>query len=625
MNILEKNFSLSSFEKPWAIFLVLLACFTVYSFMLSAPFKTLDDEFTIEKNPHIRSFTNLKTIFRSSYFGGDAYYRPLVTFTYMIEYHFFGLNPVFYNFTNLILHMITTFSVFLLICLLLGEARMALGVALLFAIHPIHWEAVANIAGRSILLCGLLIVNAFFFYCLFEKSTKKIYYVFSLLFFGLALLSKEAAAVCPLVIFTYRWLLSDASKFPLRNFLKPIIPFFAMVGIYVLWRHTLGITKFFYWRNMLEGLLGFLSFLRSVFTNVRLFVLPIDLHFDRMRKLFLQLNDPELMVTVAAIIFLIILWTRFRQHISITIKFFIAWSLIELLPVSQILVSVGVQPGYISTAEHFLYLPSIGFFVILIFGAQHLYAKTAPYVSRPVMLIAITGYFIFLFLTTVEQNIYATHEMAMFERTLKINPANSRIRNSLALSYAKEKDFKKAEKHFRLTVEYDPYNTRARIGLGKSLHDQGRYFEAMQEYEKIEYPEGFEKLIHENLTATYNQLIEGYKKRINHEPENARLYYSLGVIYTKKKETQAALEQYEKAVSLDANFKEAIFNLATAYAIQGENNMAIVFYERVINLSGPKDSLDYVACMYLPNLYRQLGDEVKANYYFELAKSLKGE
>ena len=94
---------------------------TAYSFMLSAPFKTMDDEFSIVNNFNIKSFQNTAQILGSSFFNGNAYYRPLVSLSYMLEYHFFDLNPLFYNLDNLLLHLATSISVFFIVFIKYNE------------------------------------------------------------------------------------------------------------------------------------------------------------------------------------------------------------------------------------------------------------------------------------------------------------------------------------------------------------------------------------------------------------------------------------------------------------------------------------------------------------------------
>jgi len=144
--------------------IVILLGFLAHSCMLTGTFKTLDDDISIINNEDIKDFANTGKIFTSSYFGGKHYYRPLVALSYMIEYHFVGLRSFYYNLTNLTFHLSIAVTVFFLIVLILKDRSIAFFTSLLFAIHPIQWEAVSNISGRAVILSTFLTMNAFFFY-----------------------------------------------------------------------------------------------------------------------------------------------------------------------------------------------------------------------------------------------------------------------------------------------------------------------------------------------------------------------------------------------------------------------------------------------------------------------------
>src|SRR5262245_8272604 len=80
--------------------------FLAYSFALQGSFKTMDDEVSIVKNEDIRSFKNIGKLLTSSFFGDKSYHRPMVMISFMTEYHFWGLNALYYYVTNIFLHTI---------------------------------------------------------------------------------------------------------------------------------------------------------------------------------------------------------------------------------------------------------------------------------------------------------------------------------------------------------------------------------------------------------------------------------------------------------------------------------------------------------------------------------------
>ena len=594
-------------QRKTIVGLILLAVmtFAVYSFGVNDAFKTMDDDYSIVRNEKIRSFRNLPDVVTSSFFGGDSYYRPLVTVSFMKEYFLFKLNPVPYYIDNILIHVINTFLIFGIVFHLTDRRKIAMGVAFLFALHPVHWEAVSNISGRAILLSACYYFASF--YCFLLVDRKKYFSYLSLAFFAFALLCKESAGVLPLLLFSYIFFMKRKESFNFPRLVTIFMPYAMIVGAYIMVRYTLGITKTFPWRSVNEMALGFTTFLRSVMTDLRLLIFPLDLYFDRSQQIFISLLNPEAILTILFWgIVVVVLWKK-RKEITGLQAFFISWFFIELFPVSQIVSTVGVQPGYISSAEHFLYTPSVGFFVLAVIAYEHFKTLNLQRksISPNVVRFGTMGMFVFLILMTIQYNIYSSNEIAMFERTLKINPANTRIRSSLALSYAKRNRFEDAERNFKKVLDVEPFNVRARIGYGKALCDQGKFWDGLREYEKITDSGEHQTLLDENIRSTLLFMESKYDRIVRAQPDNARAYYSLGVIFSKLGKPNDAINNYEKAISLDGNLKEAIFNLASTYAMTGERDKAITLYERVLALKSGPDDLDRLAAKHLGSMARR--------------------
>lgn len=587
------------------LLLAFMTCF-VYSFSINGAFKTLDDDYSIVRNEDVRSFRNIPKVMTSAFFSGEAYYRPLVTLSFMKEYHFFKLDPVPYYVNNILIHILNAFWVFAIVFALTDRRAMALGAAFLFALHPIQWEAVSNIPGRSILLCAFYGLASFYFFI--HADRRRYYSYFSLIAFALALLCKESAGVLPLVFLSYLYFIKEQQKFHFQKLFVNLVPYVAVAGVYLGIRHILGITRTFPWRSASEMVLGFLTFLKSVIIDLRLLVFPVDLYFDRSQPIFISFADPQVILTVLFFLTLIAMAWMKRKTITGLQAFCVTWFFIELLPVSQIVTTVGVQPGYISTAEHFLYVPSIGFFILALMLFEH-YKKTSTRrkIISPLMIrCGAMGFSLFLILLTIQYNIYSSNEISMFERTLSVNPTNTRIRNSLALSYAKRNRFDLAEHNFRKVLDVEPFNIRARIGLGKSLCDQGKFWEGLREYDKVTDPGDLKSLLDDNIKSTELFLVSHYERLMREKPDNARGYHSLGILYSKLSDPQRAIEYYKKAIILDGNLKEALFNLASTYQMLGQREKAIAFYERVLLLKSGPDELDRLATTHLADMARHV-------------------
>ncbi len=170
--------------------LVFLSALLSFSTSLGNQF-AFDDRIHILENSRIRSLAQIPETFSAPMYPGNLY-RPLVEVSYTLTYRFFGLAPLPYHLTNILLHATVALLAYVLLLRLFSRGY-ALAAALLFAVHPLCVEVVANVSGRSELLCalfGLLSVM-----CALSANT-----IGSALLLFLALLSKESAFVFALLI-----------------------------------------------------------------------------------------------------------------------------------------------------------------------------------------------------------------------------------------------------------------------------------------------------------------------------------------------------------------------------------------------------------------------------------------
>ena len=155
------------------VFALILCGLLAHVVVLGGSFKTMDDETSIVTNQNLRSFSSLGRIFGGSFFNGDnTYYRPLVTFSFLLDYQIAGLKAFFYYLTNLLLHLANAVLLFFTFNVLLKKKSLSFPAALLFVVHPVQWEAVANIAGRSILLCAFWQFAAFLLYLRYATQSR---------------------------------------------------------------------------------------------------------------------------------------------------------------------------------------------------------------------------------------------------------------------------------------------------------------------------------------------------------------------------------------------------------------------------------------------------------------------
>ncbi|MBP9211698.1 MAG: tetratricopeptide repeat protein [Bacteroidetes bacterium] len=199
-------------------------------------FTNWDDGYHVVNNPQIRSldWESVRAMFTSF---TVAHYIPLVSLTFAVEYHLFGLDPFVFHFTNLLLHVIATLLVYTLArrwdCST-GEAFIA---ALLFGIHPLHVEPVAWISARKDVLAGVFLLAALLTFQSSEESGRRDKYLLSLLLYLCSLGAKSAGMFLPLFL-AAQWFLQGPRD---RRALLRIVPFgllAAGAGVLTLAAHT---------------------------------------------------------------------------------------------------------------------------------------------------------------------------------------------------------------------------------------------------------------------------------------------------------------------------------------------------------------------------------------------------
>ena len=167
-----------------------------------------DDVVIITGDPRVKEF-QLQNILLKPYWSspGFALYRPLVTMSFAADWALSSGSPAWFHAVNVLWHALASVAVFLLLLAWFRPAWSALG-ALLFAVHPVHVEAVANVVGRAEVMAGALVLSVCALWAHGWPRSRVARFALAALLFLLALLCKESAAVLPgflVLIDASRW------------------------------------------------------------------------------------------------------------------------------------------------------------------------------------------------------------------------------------------------------------------------------------------------------------------------------------------------------------------------------------------------------------------------------------
>ncbi len=149
-----------------------------------------------------------------------GFYRPLLGFTFLFDYFFYGANAVGYHVTSLILYLCAVALIFVLVKVMTrtwpdyNSSWAAFFSALLFAVTPLHCEDVSWISGRADLLAAPFYLTSFLLFVIsHQKGGNRRYYILSLLSFCFALLSKEISIGLPAIVAAFVMIWPEEEKF----------------------------------------------------------------------------------------------------------------------------------------------------------------------------------------------------------------------------------------------------------------------------------------------------------------------------------------------------------------------------------------------------------------------------
>ncbi len=593
-----------------AIALIIVLGFAVYANSLHGRF-VWDDEHLIKQNIYIKNWSNLTKVFTRDIGAGSgrrySSYRPLQMLSYMLDYTFWKLDLRGYHLSNILLHILAALTIYWLINILYHDSLLSLLTSLFFVVHPIHTEAVAYISGRADPLALLFMLLCFIFYLKLLESNHPGLYLLMLASYILALLSRENSLILPVLLLLYHYAFREKVK------IKQFLPLLIIACIYILLRltafkslspHSLCSTTL---RQRIPG------FFAAITDYIRLLIFPFGLHMEYGDKLF-NLTHPRALLGAVILSALLFYAFRIRKRKTNSLNFFaLGWFILTILPVSN-LYPIGI--AYM--AAHWLYLPSIGFFLILARVLSFLHRKESLRKLANVCIISLVALYSYL---TIRQNNYWSEPVTLYQNTLKYVPDSARTLTSLGIAYKNLGRNQEAVALYKKAIEVTPTYADAHNSLGLAYCDIGKYEAAIASFKKaIELNPDY-AFAYNNLGFLYNnigenkQAITSFKKAIELNPDYALAYNNLGSTYRELGRKLDAVTLYKQAIELNPTYAEAHYNLANAYSSLGKTEQAIGSYKRAIECD-PNLTQAYIN---LANAYSSLGKTEQAIVLYKQA------
>jgi protein O-mannosyl-transferase len=462
-----------------------------------------DDIPLVNDNPFIKSPVLILEAFRH-YLFPDAYaghYRPIQTISYIFDYFFWNKEAFGYHLSNVFWHVLSGVILYYLFRRILGSftkrwpdksfvkggidsSIAAFFLALLWVVHPVHSAAVDYVSGRADSLAFFFGSGGWLLYLraqdLFPSWTRRGLFALAILSALFSLLSRESGALWILVFLLY--LFAFERKPALRTKFLVLAVCLIVVSLYAGLRqlpvHHSDNDTSPGWTPAMRGAL----MLRALGDYGRLMVFPSQLHIER------TVFEPGLgrsqaswrtavaieSLTIGGVLVLgILFFGAFRKGAGQQARLFGAsWFLVTYLPISN-LFDLNA-----TVAEHWLYLPSVGFCIFL---AGILFDLPTRYLRFTIAFacVAVVGLSV---RSAIRSSDWVDPE-TFFRRTFAAGGSSSRIGVNLAVIYAVRGEHAKAEAILRKVLQIFPDYPLARNNLGMALSRQGKTKEAEAMFE----------------------------------------------------------------------------------------------------------------------------------------------
>lgn len=557
-----------------------------------------DDEPVILKNPDIRDLSDLKSILTHNLS------RSVLFLTFAINHHFSQLDPWGYHVGNLLLHLVNSLLVYFIVFFTLTKSPslftrtriIALLSSLIYASNPVLTESVTYIASRSSVLCTTFYLSAMLFFIKARKRDGQrafiSYFLFSILSFLLALGSKETAATLPavLLLYDYTFLSRPTQRRWWERIVRYHLPFLIILAAYFIGRH------YFY------GSVGrpvhlpspirpfpYLFIESHVIVNyIRLLFFPFSLNVDPHFPISASIFEPPIFFSSVTLIGILIVALKiFKDYREISFGIF--WFFIALSPTSSIIPLEDVM------AEHRLYLPAVGFSLILGIILERISTlkikRFTPRIWEIGSLVVFLMLFLFLSTTTIGRNVAWKDKITLWGDTIKKSPRKGRPHNNLGNAFKEKGLIDQAIREYKVGMRVEPTYELTYNNLGATYLEMGKIDEAIEQYRKaIRVNPNFSEA-HFNLAVAYERKglskeAEGeYAKASSLKPNSAYAKVKLGKSLLEKGEAEQAFREFREAVKIDPNYEPAQANLAHAYHKRKQYQEAVAHYQAAIRLN----------------------------------------
>lgn len=517
-------FSANASDRKLHVLLLALACVVAYSNTLGNGLVWDDLDFILKWDTPGKP-GNIALLLKGEVPAGhEGVYRPVRSLFYMFAHIIYQGNPFLLHLQAILVHTVCTILAYLIILELVESGTSSFLGALVFAVHPVHTEAVSFITTSFDLFGVLFFLAAFLSYIKSGQGDGR--HMASVILGVLGFFTYEMALTLPVLLVLYDLLGGRQVKKSVRKAGPHIIAAAAYLAVRFLVVDTSMRAGYPQDSILVAIILG----LKAFYHYIRLLILPTGLTvnhglsegvysfwlIDYEADAFAGQSILEPVVLAAAILLCLMAALAWKNRVENPVfTLGLSWIFITLLPVSQLI------PLQALFGEKYLYLPSTGFSILIacmldssrrksVFQAR-LYSILAAVILISCILFAVK---------TISRN----------------------------------RDWRDHESLWRSAVEKTPQSPNARYNLATGIRDNGRLDEALEEYMRV----------------------------LELNPDFYEAHYNIGNIYARTGLAELALKSYHNALEINPGYSRARINLAIVYAGLGRKDLYLKHVEMVL-------------------------------------------
>jgi protein O-mannosyl-transferase len=581
----------------------------VYLPVIHHPFVNYDDDVYVTENPHVWQGLTAATIRWALTSTEQANWHPLTWMSHALDCSLFHLNAGGHHFTSILFHAVNVVLLFLLLIWATGRFGPSFFVAAIFALHPIEVESVAWIAERKNVLCTTFFFLALWAYGWYTQRPDCKRYLGVAALFTAGLAAKPMVITLPFVLLLLDcWPLRRVKESPNQSSQEsqdipryswpklvleklPLLALSAASAVITVRAQQSGgavrtVEEFPFGVRAENAILSYAMYLWKIIWPLRL--APAYPHPGSSITSWLVVIAALVLIAITVIVI------RFRNRPYLLVGWL--WFLGTLVPVIGL-----VQVGDAAMADRYAYIPLIGIFVMIAFGA----ADWSERYEANSQLALMAGLILLSFaVLTYRQIGYWRSSVDLWTHTLAVTANNSTAEDNLGGALILENKEEEAYSHFVAAARISPNDPMSHANLGTYFQSRHRMREAIEQYETtisltLDGPllsNTYANLgTTERLLGEDDQAQKSFEQSLRLNPNQSIAWLGLGLLAEKRGEIGDAITDLSHSVEIQPT-AEAYFHLGRLLTQVGYVAEAIDAYEHCLqiepNLTEAQQAID---------------------------------